>query len=463
MNPDTFHSPRTESPFSIPNVKLFIRFHIFFNCRFYYPVFTIMFLDFGLTLEDFAILNAIWAAAIVLLEVPSGALADVVGRRNLLVAAGALMIVEISLLCFVPLGNHTVLFAVFAVNRILSGAAEAAASGADEAIAFDSLKRSGNSGDWGRVLEKQMRLKSIFSVGAMSLGAFVYDPDYMQKIIGFAGSEISLSQNITLRFPLLLTLAMAILTFTTALKIREPVSEDRECIDMKRCGATMSDAFRLTFRAGIWIWRTPAAFLIILAGMVFDNVVRMAVTLNSQYFRLIHLPEASFGLVAAALSLLGLFIPKLSLKLAETRPPKFNAGLLAVIVFVALFGMTFFWPYIGLAPIVLLFCAIMMTAFFVSHYLNHVTESAQRATVLSFKGLCLNLSYGVIGILYSVLIAATKNRFAVSRPDLVGETLGNAAFIAAMDWFPYYFLATFVLLAFVARNGSKSFVFPKTA
>ena len=65
------------------NVRLFVAFRILFNARFYYPVFMVMFLDFGITVEEFALLNAIWAAAIVILEVPSGALADLVGRRSL--------------------------------------------------------------------------------------------------------------------------------------------------------------------------------------------------------------------------------------------------------------------------------------------------------------------------------------------------------------------------------------------
>ena len=71
-----------------------------FNARFYYPVFSILFLDFGLTLSQFAILNAVWAATIVICEVPSGALADSFGRRNLLVLAGSLMVIEIALWAF---------------------------------------------------------------------------------------------------------------------------------------------------------------------------------------------------------------------------------------------------------------------------------------------------------------------------------------------------------------------------
>ena len=125
------------------NVRRFIAFRIFFNSRFYYPVFTILFLDFGLTIAQFSILNAVWAAVIVLAEVPSGALADVVGRKRLLVAASSIMAVEIGIICFAPAGGSPLVFYIFLANRILSGLAEAAASGADEAIAYDTLAERG--------------------------------------------------------------------------------------------------------------------------------------------------------------------------------------------------------------------------------------------------------------------------------------------------------------------------------
>ncbi|WP_054700863.1 MFS transporter [Desulfosarcina cetonica] len=84
------------------NVRRFIAFRVFFNCRFYYPVFTVMFLDFGLSVAQFSILNAVWAATIVLAEVPSGALADIVGRRRLLVFAAGSMLLEMAILCLAP-------------------------------------------------------------------------------------------------------------------------------------------------------------------------------------------------------------------------------------------------------------------------------------------------------------------------------------------------------------------------
>ncbi|MBW2411730.1 MAG: MFS transporter, partial [Deltaproteobacteria bacterium] len=326
-----------KSPFKIRNIRLFIAFRVFFNSRFYYPIFTILFLDFGLTLQQFALLNAAWAAAIVLFEVPSGALADIVGRKNLLVFTGVLMVVEIALLCFVPKSNLDLLFVVFLLNRILSGIAEAAASGADEAIAYDTLKQEGLATEWPRVLERLMRMQSIAFMGAMSLGAAVYDPALMQHVVNWLGLDIRLTQDITLRFPLYLTLVMAILTLITNLRLQEikngsadrhspaagrysPAEKDRQ---------TIAAAFRLTLQAGNWILKTPFALVIILMGLLFDNCIRMLITLNSQYYRIIHLPEATFGLISTGMNLLGLFIPLLALKMVRHRSPSFNLWVMA--------------------------------------------------------------------------------------------------------------------------------------
>ena len=125
------------------NVRAFTIFRMFFNARFYYPVYALLFLHYGLTLEQFGILNGVWAATIVLLEVPSGALADTLGRRKLLILAGCLMVLEMAVLLVAPVGGGALMFWLFVLNRILSGAAEAAASGADEALAYDSLKAAG--------------------------------------------------------------------------------------------------------------------------------------------------------------------------------------------------------------------------------------------------------------------------------------------------------------------------------
>ncbi len=449
---ESVDTPNGKSALAIRNVRLFIAFRVFFNARFYYPIFTILFLDFGLTLEQFALLNAAWAASIVLLEVPSGALADTIGRRNLLVATGILMVIEIALLCFVPLGKPDLLFAIFLVNRVLSGAAEAAASGADEAIAYDSLKKEGDVRDWPRVLEKQMRIQSIAYIGAMSLGAAVYDPSLMQRLASALGMNIQLTQDITLRFPLYLTFIMAIMTLLTTLKLQEErPSVEPECSLSEDCGKSIIQAFKLTFQAGGWILKTPFALVIILAGLMFDNCIRMVVTLGSQYYRLINLPEALFGLIGSGFAMLGLVIPWLAYKLVIRHSPAFNLGVMAIVSIIGLFGVTFFWPIIGLLPMALLSVVMYLGRFFQSHYLNRITASHQRATVLSFKGLSFNLAYGLIGVMYSVLLVFLRPQLAASHPDLSHAGIENLVFIKSIGWFPWYFLLTLVALFAIAR------------
>ena len=447
-------TPPKTSPFKLRNIRLFIAFRIFFNCRFYYPVFTILFLDYGLTLEQFALLNAAWAATIVLLEVPSGALADTVGRKNLLVATGVLMVLEIVLLCFAPRGNPGLLFAIFLVNRILSGAAEASASGADEAIAYDTLKEEGDIKDWPLVLEKQMQFRSVAFIITMSLGAAVYDPSLMQRLADWLGFNVHFTQDITLRIPPLLTLLMAILTLLSVLLMRETGRRNYQ-MNAGR-DTTITEAFKLTLAAGKWILKTPLALVIILAGLQFDNCIRMIITLRSQFYRLIDLPEATFGLIGSALAVLGLIMPRLARSLVQKHSPGFNLGIMAGFTFIGLIGMTFFWPIIGLLPMIVLTAVMYLQNFFQSDYLNRITSSHQRATVLSFKGLSFNLAYGVIGVLYSLLLARLRFQVAAAQPGLVDAQLENLVFIKSIAWFPWYFLVTMLAVLVFARWRLKN-------
>lgn len=75
------------------------------------------FSNYGLTLEQFSLLNTVWAFTIVLAEVPSGALADLIGRKRLLVTTSLLMIAEMLVLGFVPLGNSSLIFIAFRSAR----------------------------------------------------------------------------------------------------------------------------------------------------------------------------------------------------------------------------------------------------------------------------------------------------------------------------------------------------------
>lgn len=447
--------PSAVSPFAIRNIRLFITFRVFFNARFYYPVFTILFLDFGLTIEQFALLNTVWAITIVCAEVPSGALADILGRKRLIVATSLLMVAEMCLIAFVPLGNPDLIFWAFLTNRILSGLAEAMASGADEAIAYDSLVAEGNPDDWPKVLSLQMRLRSIGTIITMTCGALIYDPSVVNRLLEWLGSTLTVNQQITMRFPLYLTLILALLATITALKMTEERKEESAGNGIRTLAA-----FKMTWNAAVWIARTPFALAIILFGMCYDHILRMIVTMTSQYYRQIHLPEASFGVIGSAIAMLGLLVPKIAEYMIEKNSPSVNMLWVTGISLVGLFGLTGFFPYWGLLPMALIFIAMMFVSFFTSHYLNRITASYQRATVLSFKGMAFNLAYGLIGFFFATLIAYQRTREAANHPDLPQSAIEELAFHNAIGWFPWYTIVCLVLTFLYCSfrlKGSKEY------
>ena len=83
----------------------------------------------------------------------------------------------------------------------------------------------------------------------------------------------------------------------------------------------------------------------------------------------------------------------------------------------------------------------------VSRYLNEAASSERRATVLSFRGLSTNLSYGAVSLLYSGLIAWIK----LSEENLNEVYNQDTIFVQALGWFPGYFLFTIFLVVLVYR------------
>lgn len=420
------------------NVRSFTLFRVFFTARFYYPVYALLFLDYGLTLSQFAILNGLWAVTIVFFEVPSGALADTLGRRKLLIIAGSCMLMEMAVLSLAPIGGGNWLFTCFALNRLLSGIAEAAASGADEALTYDSLKAAGLEGRWGKVLERVQRDTSLGFFFAMMVGAAVYDPQMINAILVFFGHSVSVDQSDLIKLPIFLTLLSAVSVFCMALRMQEAPREEELGIR-----ETLGRCWRETGVTARWIWTTYLPFCIILAAMVLDSVIRQFLTLASEYWNVINLPIASYGLIGSGMALMGLFVPRVARILADKRTPLQNFITTAAAVFIGLVGLGFAIPYWGIIPAIFLYASIQLTGFFVSRYLNEAAPSKHRATVLSFRGLSTNFSYGILSLMYSGLIVWIKTQ---ERGAIVGNASQQSIFVESLQWLPWYFLVCLALL-----------------
>lgn len=390
------------------NLRLFVWFRVLFNARFYYPVFAILFFDFGLSPLDFYILNGVvWTLASILLEVPSGALADRYGRKSLLVAAAVLMVVEMSVFCLTPSGGGPHVFALFLLNRILSGSAEAAASGADEALAYDSIPPEDRLQTWPRVQSRLIAFQSVGMIVALNVGAFCY---------GLQSAPFHLDRELAMRLPIFLCLLSSLATLTVTLKMREPRRETG--MDQK----TIGDSFRTTLQAAHWIWKHPAPFFIVLVLVFFDSIVRLFYTVASSYHSFIGIDPRYFGLIGTGANLVGLVSAPWITFLVSHRTPRFNYRLSALLILAGLCFVALQVPIWGVLVSIPLGMGMRHIHAASSHYLNRVTDSAHRATVLSFRGLAMMAFYALINLLAigQVLASAPED-----PPALWDQSMGN--------------------------------------
>ena len=395
-------------------------------------------MDLGLTLEQYALLNVIWAGTIILLEIPSGALADVIGRKRVVVLASLLMVAEMVVFAFAPRGDWMFWFLV--LNRLLSGAAEACASGADEALAYDSLSEDNRHSTWPRVLESLMRWKSAGFFIAMVAGAVLFDANLVTSLTEWTGWEPA--EGDTVRWPVYATLATSLLCLAVVINFREPprqASDDRNAL---------SHAWNNIIEGAVHVFTSRRILFLLLGALLIDSFVRIFLTFASNYYRLIDLPPFVNGILGSALALLGFAAAPLAKKMVARRSVSTNFAATASLAFVGLVGTALAWPIWGAWVLVPLGLAMSLLQFFTSNYLNQWTDSHVRATVLSFRGMAFNLGYALAGLFFAGLTA-----------HLRATHLGadeNTIFAMALPWLPSAFLACAILLWITLRLTRRS-------
>jgi MFS family permease len=136
------------------NNRLYYAYKFFKDTIPIYPVYPILFESKWLTLGQISLLFAIWSVPVVLLEIPTGILADHWNRKRMLVA-GSLCKAACYIFWFFSEG-----FALFAVGFIFWGISEALCSGSEEALLYDSLKLE----------QKEDRFDKVYGTGSFCSG-----------------------------------------------------------------------------------------------------------------------------------------------------------------------------------------------------------------------------------------------------------------------------------------------------
>jgi MFS family permease len=375
---------------------------------------TIFLLDAGLSnLEAFAA-NAFFTAGMVLFEVPTGIVADTVGRR-MSYLLGTLTLAASTLL-YVFLWEIEAPFWQWAIASMLLGLGFTFFSGAVEAWLVDALTATGYTGTMEAVFGRGQIVSGVAMLTGSVAGGFI-------------------AQQTSLGMPFVVRGVILAVMFVVAFRLMHDVGFTPE-----KGGRPLAEMRKIASASVDYGWRVPAVKWLMVESLFTGGVgIYAFYALQPYLLELYGDPEAYqvAGLVAAIVAgaqiLGGISAPWIRRAFRRrTSALIVTAGLSTGTL--ALIGIVdSFWPVIGLIVVWgLLFAATMPIR---QTYLNGLIPSRQRATILSFDSLTssaggvwaqpvLGRSADVWGYGSSYLISAGISAFAL--PALVLSRHQNA-------------------------------------
>ena len=139
-------------------------------------------------------------------------------------------------------------------------------------------------------------------------------------------------------------------------------------------------------------------------------------------------------------------------RLALGQSPRFNAVVVAAATLLGLCGVAAFVPWWGVVFVMILSTTLRLVVFLQSHYLNQLVDSGRRATVLSLRGLAVNVAYGLTSLAFSGAVAAVERATAAAAVPTEPAAGTMAAFRTVVALLPVCFVVACLLFAAWSRR-----------
>jgi MFS family permease len=354
------------TPRSIERTYLLLLLGNTLAASFIWGINTIFLLDAGLSnLEAFAA-NAFFTAGMVLFEVPTGIVADTIGRRASYLL-GTLTLTASTLL-YVMLWQVEAPFWQWAIVSLLLGLGFTFFSGAVEAWLVDALAATGYDGD----------METVFGRGQMVTGA---------AMLGGSVAGGFIAQQASLGVPFVLRGVILGVMFVVAFRLMHDIGFNPE-----KGGRPLAEMRTVATTSIEYGWRVPAVKWLMVEALFTGGVgIYAFYALQPYLLELYGDPQAYqiAGLVAAIVAgaqiLGGVAAPSIR-RLFHRRTSALIATAGLSVVTLGLIGVVeSFWAVIGLTAVWgLLFAATRPIR---QAYINGLIPSRQRATILSFDSL----------------------------------------------------------------------------
>ncbi|TLS36928.1 MFS transporter [Pseudalkalibacillus caeni] len=378
-------------------------FYLFFAQLFFDRALWVIYLrDKGMTFGEIGILEAVLHLAIVMFEVPTGMIADLYGRKVSLLFGN---------FCSLAYGTFMLLsgsFSMFTLAFMSMGLVVTFHSGAEQAIAYDTLKQENREKQYTRVVGNMTAIALLSLSLANFLGGFMANISWTVVY----GSMI---------FTHLIALIPLFL-------IKEPPREKTE-----ELAGRWYHKFNHQFKQGLRIWKmNPSIHVPVALFVLASAVLTIIIFYGQEYFIQLGYTPAAIGIVFTVETLLGVVMAKIAYRI-EARFKFFSIlyyGFGLYILFFLLFIFAVDWAvllsFLILGQLLSLFEPIF------SSYIQQLLESNVRSTFFS-------------------MISLTQSFIIMIGFPLFGFGIERIGFTAGFVWLLAAFLALAVLFLIFKR------------
>lgn len=368
------------------------------------PTIFLFFKENGLDLHDIMVIQAIYSISIALIEIPSGYVADVLGRKNSMVIGTFFGFIGMVIYTFAS-G-----FWGFLPAALCLGFGQSFISGSDTALMYDSL-----------VSVNQQDKFIKYEGRSISMGNFA---EAVAFIVGGFLAEISL------RTPFYYQCIIAFIGFVIAFLLKEPPVTK---MDNKKPWANIKYIIRFSLKEN-----TPLKWNIIYSSVIGATTLVMA-WFAQPYFAALNMEVKYYGIVGAILNLAVAFTSFYAHRIEEKiNTPKLLAFILIALCFCYVY-LGNFLNYWGLAILFTFYLIRGVATPVLRDYINRFTPSEMRATVMSIRSFMIRIVFAV----FSPLLGYIADIY----------TIQSAFNIAGV----VFFVVGFTSLIFYLKNEKNRF------
>jgi MFS family permease len=316
----------------------------------------------GLGMKEVMFLQGIYSITIVLLEVPSGYLADVLGRKKTLIFG--------AILGFSGFLTYSLSFGFwgFLVAEVILGIGQSLISGADSAMLYDSL------------LDMKKEKNYIRHEGRITSSG-----NLAEAVAGTLGGLLA---GLSIRYPYIAQTAVAFIAVPAAFTLVEPKRH------LEQLGMKFRDILNVVKYS---LWDNKA----LQKNIFFSSLIGTATLTMAWFVQPIFLrndiPIEGFGLLWTLLNLTVAAVAAIAWKLEQILKEKLSIFLIAILVPAGYLAISYS-NLVG--SLTILFIFYMVRGFatpVLKDYINRLARSDIRATILSVRNFIIRLNFALIG------------------------------------------------------------------